>query len=134
MKFKYSVIHGNSVYIFLNERECPIQRRNQKIVEEAPSPAVKPRLRRELGKQALALAKAMDYNSAGTVEFLLDEKKEPPKFYFLEMNTRLQVEHTATEEITGVDIVEEMIKIASGNPLDMTQEDIPIGVCIYQLL
>ncbi|PRY25052.1 biotin carboxyl carrier protein /biotin carboxylase [Aliiruegeria haliotis] len=113
--------HGNCIY--LNERECSIQRRNQKVIEEAPSPFLDPETRKAMGEQACALAKAVDYCSAGTVEFIVDSDKN---FYFLEMNTRLQVEHPVTELITGVDLVEQMIRIAHGEPLDITQEDIGI--------
>lgn len=114
--------HGNGVY--LNERECSIQRRNQKVIEEAPSTFLDPETRRAMGEQALALARAVDYQSAGTVEFLVDKNKD---FYFLEMNTRLQVEHPISELITGVDIVEQMIRIAAGHPLPFRQEDIGIN-------
>ena len=113
--------HGNTVY--LNERECSIQRRNQKVVEEAPSPFLDEATRRSMGEQAVALAKAVDYHSAGTVEFIVDAERN---FYFLEMNTRLQVEHPVTELITSVDLVEEMIKIAAGEPLTITQDDVRI--------
>ncbi|XP_048588525.1 propionyl-CoA carboxylase alpha chain, mitochondrial isoform X2 [Nematostella vectensis] len=113
--------HGNAVY--LNERECSIQRRNQKVIEEAPSPFVDPDMRRAMGEQAVSLAKAVGYDSAGTVECLVDSQKN---FYFLEMNTRLQVEHPITEMTTGVDIVEQMIRVAAGYPLPMKQEDIPL--------
>nr|KAG5687923.1 hypothetical protein BaRGS_014372 [Batillaria attramentaria] len=113
--------HGNAVY--LNERECSIQRRNQKVIEEAPSVFVDPGLRKAMGEQAVALAKAVHYDSAGTVEFLVDDKKQ---FYFLEMNTRLQVEHPITECITGVDLVHQMIRVAKGHKLHHTQSDIPI--------
>jgi len=112
---------GNGIY--LNERECSVQRRNQKVIEEAPSVFVDPETRAAMGAQALQLAKAVDYQSAGTVEFLMDKHKN---FYFLEMNTRLQVEHPITEMITKVDIVEQMIKVAAGLPLDYKQEDIGI--------
>ena len=111
--------HGNVVH--LGERECSIQRRNQKIVEEAPSTAVDALLRAEMGAQAVALARAVDYDSAGTVEFILGADKH---FYFLEMNTRLQVEHPVTEFITGLDLVEQMIRVAAGEHLRFTQDDI----------
>ncbi|KAM3933538.1 propionyl-CoA carboxylase alpha chain [Leptodactylus fuscus] len=114
--------HGNALW--LNERECSIQRRNQKVVEEAPSTFLDPETRRAMGEQAVALAKAVKYSSAGTVEFLVDSKKN---FYFLEMNTRLQVEHPITECITGLDLVEEMIRIAKGYSLKHKQADIPIN-------
>ncbi len=111
--------HGNVIH--LGERECSIQRRNQKIVEEAPSTAVDAALRAEMGAQAVALAKAVGYDSAGTVEFILGADRH---FYFLEMNTRLQVEHPVTEFITGLDLVEQMIRIAAGERLTITQEDV----------
>ncbi|MBF0417998.1 MAG: acetyl/propionyl/methylcrotonyl-CoA carboxylase subunit alpha [Magnetococcales bacterium] len=113
--------HGNGLW--LNERECSIQRRNQKVIEEAPSPFVTPEMRRAMGEQALALAKAVGYVSAGTVEFVVGADRQ---FYFLEMNTRLQVEHPVTEMITGLDLVEQMIRIARGQPLEMTQEQVPL--------
>uniref|UniRef100_A0A8D0PKC2 Propionyl-CoA carboxylase alpha chain, mitochondrial n=1 Tax=Sus scrofa TaxID=9823 RepID=A0A8D0PKC2_PIG len=114
--------HGNALW--LNERECSIQRRNQKVVEEAPSIFLDSETRRAMGEQAVALAKAVNYSSAGTVEFLVDSKKN---FYFLEMNTRLQVEHPVTECITGLDLVQEMIRVAKGYPLRHRQADIPIN-------
>ncbi|XP_024595753.1 propionyl-CoA carboxylase alpha chain, mitochondrial [Neophocaena asiaeorientalis asiaeorientalis] len=114
--------HGNALW--LNERECSIQRRNQKVVEEAPSLFLDSETRRAMGEQAVALAKAVNYSSAGTVEFLVDSKKN---FYFLEMNTRLQVEHPVTECITGLDLVQEMIRVAKGYPLRHKQADIPIN-------
>ncbi|XP_045423310.1 propionyl-CoA carboxylase alpha chain, mitochondrial isoform X2 [Lemur catta] len=114
--------HGNALW--LNERECSIQRRNQKVVEEAPSIFLDAETRRAMGEQAVALAKAVNYSSAGTVEFLVDSKKN---FYFLEMNTRLQVEHPVTECITGLDLVQEMIRVAKGYPLRHKQADIPIN-------
>ncbi|XP_041646249.1 propionyl-CoA carboxylase alpha chain, mitochondrial [Cheilinus undulatus] len=114
--------HGNALW--LNERECSIQRRNQKVVEEAPSTFLDPETRRAMGEQAVQLAKAVQYSSAGTVEFLVDSRKN---FYFLEMNTRLQVEHPITECITGLDLVEQMIRVAKGYRLQHKQEDIPIN-------
>uniref|UniRef100_A0A8C5JSA7 Propionyl-CoA carboxylase alpha chain, mitochondrial n=1 Tax=Junco hyemalis TaxID=40217 RepID=A0A8C5JSA7_JUNHY len=114
--------HGNALW--LNERECSIQRRNQKVVEEAPSTFLDPETRKAMGEQAVALAKAVKYSSAGTVEFLVDSSKN---FYFLEMNTRLQVEHPVTECITGLDLVQEMIRVAKGYPLRHKQADIPIN-------
>ncbi|MCK0148845.1 acetyl/propionyl/methylcrotonyl-CoA carboxylase subunit alpha [Marivita sp. S6314] len=114
--------HGNGIY--LNERECSIQRRNQKVVEEAPSPFLDEATRKAMGDQSVALAKAVGYASAGTVEFIVDGDKN---FYFLEMNTRLQVEHPVTELITGVDLVEQMIRVANGEPLSITQDDVKIN-------
>ena len=114
--------HGNGIY--LNERECSIQRRNQKVVEEAPSPFLDEATRKAMGEQSVALAKAVGYTSAGTVEFIVDGDKN---FYFLEMNTRLQVEHPVTELITGVDLVEQMIRVANGEPLTITQDDVGIN-------
>jgi propionyl-CoA carboxylase alpha chain len=114
--------HGNGIY--LNERECSIQRRNQKVVEEAPSPFLDAATRKAMGEQAVALAQAVGYTSAGTVEFIVDGDRN---FYFLEMNTRLQVEHPITELITGVDLVEQMIRVANGEPLQMTQKDVKLN-------
>jgi len=112
---------GHTVYLF--ERECSIQRRNQKVVEEAPSPFVSEALRQTMGKAAVKAAKTISYSNAGTIEFLVDEQEN---FYFLEMNTRLQVEHPITEEITGIDIVEQQLLIASGYPLGIKQEALAI--------
>ena len=114
--------HGNCIY--LNERECSIQRRNQKVIEEAPSPFLDEETRKAMGEQSVALAKAVDYCSAGTVEFIVDGERN---FYFLEMNTRLQVEHPVTELITGIDLVEQMIKVAWGEKLELQQKDVGIN-------
>ena len=114
--------HGNAVY--LHERECSIQRRNQKVIEEAPSPFLDEATRAAMGAQSVALAQAVGYTSAGTVEFIVDGDRN---FYFLEMNTRLQVEHPVTELITGVDLVEQMIRVAAGEPLSIKQGDLKIN-------
>jgi propionyl-CoA carboxylase alpha chain len=117
--------HGNVLYV--NERECSIQRRHQKVVEEAPSPFVTPKMRKAMGEQCVALAKAVDYHSAGTVELIVSGADPTGEsFYFLEMNTRLQVEHPVTEAITGIDLVEQMIRVAAGEKLAMSQDDIGI--------
>jgi propionyl-CoA carboxylase alpha chain len=117
--------HGNVLY--LNERECSIQRRHQKVVEEAPSPFVTPKMRKAMGEQCVALSKAVGYYSAGTVELIVSgADPSGESFYFLEMNTRLQVEHPVTECITGVDLVEQMIRVAAGEALPMTQDDVKI--------
>jgi len=114
--------HGNIVY--LGERDCSIQRRHQKLVEEAPSPALHQQLREEMGQAAVAAAKAVNYHGAGTIEFLLDKHG---RFYFMEMNTRIQVEHPVTEMITGIDLIKEQISVAAGQPLSFAQNDVKIN-------
>lgn len=114
--------YGNTVYLF--ERECSIQRRHQKVIEEAPSSVSTPELRKQMGETAVSVAKSCDYRGAGTVEFLLDDQLN---FYFLEMNTRLQVEHPITELITGIDLVKEQVKVARGEKLSFAQEDLKIN-------
>lgn len=114
--------HGNVIH--LGERECSIQRKHQKLLEEAPSPALSPELRKTMGDTAIRIAKAVNYQSAGTVEFLLDQNNE---FYFMEMNTRIQVEHPVTEMITGLDLIEQQIRVANGEKLAFTQKEVKLG-------
>ncbi|MBM3208215.1 MAG: ATP-grasp domain-containing protein, partial [Chlamydiae bacterium] len=119
--------HGN--YVYLGERDCTIQRRRQKLIEEAPSPILTPSLRKKVGEAAVAIVKAAGYHSVGTVEFLLDQEMN---FYFMEVNTRIQVEHTITEELTGVDLAREQIKIARGEKLSFKQKDVEFKGHIIQ--
>lgn len=119
--------HGN--YVYLGERDCTIQRRRQKLIEEAPSPILTPSLRKKIGEAAVSIVKAAKYHSVGTVEFLLDEKKN---FYFMEVNTRIQVEHTITEELTGIDLVRTQIDIARGEKLPFKQKDIQMNGHVIQ--
>lgn len=120
--------HGNCIH--LGERDCTIQRRRQKLIEEAPSPVISASLRKKMGEAAVAIAKAANYHSVGTVEFLLDEKQN---FYFMEVNTRIQVEHTVTEELTGVDLIREQIRVAMGEKLKIKQKDIEFKGHVIQL-
>lgn len=119
--------HGN--YLYLGERDCTIQRRRQKLIEETPSPVLTPALRKKIGEAAVAIAKEAKYHTVGTVEFLLDDKKN---FYFMEVNTRIQVEHTVTEEITGIDLVVQQIKMAQGEKLKIKQKDIEMKGHVIQ--
>jgi acetyl-CoA carboxylase biotin carboxylase subunit len=112
--------HGNAVHLW--ERDCSMQRRHQKLVEESPSPVLRPEVRRELCESAVRLIKAAGYTNAGTVEFLVDKRQH---FYILEVNARIQVEHPVTEQVTGIDLIKEQIRIASGMPLSFKQKDIP---------
>ena len=113
--------YGHTIH--LGERDCSIQRRHQKVLEEAPSVAISPELRRQMGETAVRAAKAVGYESAGTIEFLLDKDKH---FYFMEMNTRIQVEHPVTEMVTGIDLIKEQIRVAAGEPLQITQDDVKL--------
>ena len=119
--------HGN--YVHLGERDCTIQRRRQKLIEETPSPCISDAMRKKMGQAAIEIAKAANYSSAGTVEFLLDEKGQ---FYFMEVNTRIQVEHTITEELTGIDLVKEQLRIARGEKLSIRQKDINFSGHVFE--
>lgn len=119
--------YGNCIH--LGERDCTIQRRRQKLIEESPSPILSPQLRKEMGECAVRIAKAANYHTVGTVEFLLDDQG---KFYFMEVNTRVQVEHTVTEEITGIDLIKEQIELAQGKKLALRQSDVQIKGCAMQ--
>ena len=119
---------GNCIH--LGERDCTVQRRRQKLIEEAPSPVLTPKLREEMGQAAVRLVKEAGYYSVGTVEFLLDEDRK--HFYFMEVNTRIQVEHTVTEELTGVDLVREQIRVAMGEKLTLQQKDITFNGHVIQ--
>ncbi len=119
--------HGN--YLYLGERDCTIQRRRQKLIEEAPSPKVSESLRKKMGECAVSIVRAAKYHSVGTVEFLLDEKGN---FYFMEVNTRIQVEHTVTEELTGIDLVQQQIRIAQGEKLTLRQKDIALKGHVFE--
>lgn len=116
-------------YLYLGERDCTVQRRRQKLIEEAPSPKLTPELRKKIGESAVAIVKAAGYHSVGTVEFLLDEKGN---YYFMEVNTRIQVEHTVTEELTGIDLVKLQLKIAMGEKLELQQKDIKLNGHVFE--
>jgi acetyl-CoA carboxylase biotin carboxylase subunit len=120
--------HGN--YVYLGERDCTVQRRRQKLIEEAPSPKIDASLRKKIGAAAVSIVRAAGYHSVGTVEFLLDEKAN---FYFMEVNTRMQVEHTITEELTGIDLVQQQLKIARGEKLLLKQDDVKLNGHVFEL-